>query len=274
MALYGNPNTVSLKQGNAALSAVDAERRDLWRGLVTLHAPCLGRFGDRWVNYAAVKKPAWEVNGPLTGVSLLRRPNGGAIWPYFNGTNQYVASDSVGWQSRQLTLFALIHSVGGGLTGKTLASQFYDVTPCGWVCGISDSTADKLKFYTATAAGAAHTLESSTSMDTNYTQTIAFTYDGAVKRIYMDGLLDASHTWSSDIGYSNTSSGIGWRAATADQYWTGQVGLIAFWNRAMSAKVIRELHTDPVLMFRKRRTVGKTASTRAFFFRKYIIGRK
>ena len=77
-------------------------------------------------------------------------------------------------------------------------------------------------------------------------QDVAFTYDGATKRLFIDGVqviqeaATGSITWGTEAAWK-----IGIRTGSASEFFIGQIALLAVWNRALPAATIKKLYAKP-----------------------------
>lgn len=81
-------------------------------------------------------------------------------------------------------------------------------------------------------------LGSSNSVGTNVWAYVVGTYDGSVLRIYVNGELKNSQNLVTTIGYSSRGFAIGRYYGNSANSFTGQVGLVQMYNRALTAAEI------------------------------------
>lgn len=83
---------------------------------------------------------------------------------------------------------------------------------------------------------------------------VASTYDGAIKRIYQDGLENGSETQTGLISTANDVT-IGRNATSTNRYYQGGINLILVFDGALFTKQIGILTLDPLAPFRLRQSM-------------------
>jgi len=112
-------------------------------------------------------------------------------------------------------------------------------------------TADRLKFWVGNGGDFAN----SGSGDTPLNQTDWFhgvgTYDGAVVRVYVNGVEDSSNASIGQMD-SVTSSTVRFSGTEDSNPHTGMIDEVRIYNRALTANEVVSLYRDPYLEFRRR----------------------
>jgi hypothetical protein len=71
---------------------------------------------------------------------------------------------------------------------------------------------------------------------------VVATYDGATKRLYIDGVLRASANWAGPIRDSAYPVMIGANAQQPNRNWNGWIDEVAFWNRAIEPEYVHSMY--------------------------------
>ena len=142
------------------------------------------------------------------------------------------------------TNFSVVHLV------KLSALQTSRVFYCnyaggrGAATGISDSTNNVVKFFTR-GSNSADTLLSSFALNTNEWYHILTTYDGATKKIYINGELDASVGYTDSITYTNATPRVGALSGGSLQFFNGEISNVKVFNTALTAAQVADLYNNP-----------------------------
>jgi Concanavalin A-like lectin/glucanases superfamily len=131
----------------------------------------------------------------------------------------------------------------------------------GWAFGISDSSANVVKWYTANGS-TTDTRSSSFALANNTWYQCVGTFDDAsgAKKLYVDGKQEDSTTWSNHIEYSGTTAVFGALVPTGtNQVYTGDLDHFLVWNRALSAAEVQLLYAQPFAF------VAQPSAARTFF---------
>ena len=120
----------------------------------------------------------------------------------------------------------------------------YASSATGAATGISDSTNNVVKFYTK-GAGTSNTLFSSFALNTNDWYYIVATYDGATKKIYINGKLDASVTYTDSVTYTSATPRVGALSGVSAQFLNGLLSGVKVFNTALTAAQVADLYLNP-----------------------------
>jgi len=69
---------------------------------------------------------------------------------------------------------------------------------------------------------------------------VVATYDGANKRIYVNGVLENTTAWTNGVDNANTLSSIGFLEIASSQYLNGNLASVRVYNRALTLVEIRQ----------------------------------
>ncbi len=119
----------------------------------------------------------------------------------------------------------------------------------GWATGISDSTNNIVKWYTATSA-TSNTIFSTTTLSNFVWYQVVGTFDGATKNLYINGKLEATASWANAIDYTSTVVRFGELAGGITQRLNAYFDHCLVWSRALTAGEIQELYAKPFLLHR------------------------
>ena len=166
--------------------------------------------------------------------------NGGAV--SLNGTNNEVDPPALGtFYKKAFTLEAWVYKqtskVDVGVVGSWLASQ--NGGPMIWVDNVSGH------YRLTLGATSGNYLDSGVTPAIGRWQHVAAEYDGSTARIYIDGTLAASSTFTGNVGDSNTWR-IGAYGSPAGSFFDGRIDDVRIYNRALSASQVQADMANPV----------------------------
>lgn len=251
--------------GGWARSRTESAHPNLWYELRSFWAPLAGHTGITTLpDYSGRgNNGAWQ--GMNSGAWVMS-PWGPCL--QFNGSSNYITLTGATANSLEPTIGLTVHSAlllnGSSLTSRTnIARAQAGGSVSGWGTGVSDSSANRLKFYTATSAGSANNLSATTALVSQAWYTAAWTYfphaSATNKFIYLNGKEDASVAWGSALGYTSCLSSIGRYEGGTSQYWLGNIVTLGVWGRVLSPQERAILDRDPLAPLRPKRTfVGKS----------------
>ena len=174
-------------------------------------------------------------NGTLTNGPTFTNTSGGVI--VFDGIDDFV-NLGTGYTSMQTQTPTL------GLWYKqTSITSYHGV--CGWCTWgtgggfLIDSSGNNNTPTLNIGNGSwASQMASTSSLGANTWAYVVGTYDGSVLRLYVNGELKNSQNLVTSIGYSSKGFAIGRYYGNSPNSFTGQVGLVHMYNRALSASEI------------------------------------
>lgn len=217
--------------GGFARNRAEAKYPELWRGLVGAWLPFLGLTGSTLRDISG-----YHNHGTLTNMDpptdWIISEMGPAL--AFDGENDYVDCGDVEVAEDQVfTFLALLRSTEEAADqwvisrGNTLSD-----TP---IIGLTKENL-KLRCYLRSDDGSSSDIEGNTTIVDSAWHLVAATCDGSLVRIYVDGKEDGSVAASGSVTTLNTSTLCALKRAAVGQYMTGDLGLAAIWNRALSAQ--------------------------------------
>jgi hypothetical protein len=117
----------------------------------------------------------------------------------------------------------------------------------GWALGIDDNANNIVKWYTAQASVSEDTILSTTVLNNGQWYQVVGTFDGATKRLFINGKQEATDSWAHTITYTSTTSGFGSliAAGSATQQYNGLIDHCMVWNRALTAGEVMQLYQRP-----------------------------
>ena len=135
-------------------------------------------------------------------------------------------------------------NVGASTVSRIFYSNYNNSNGYGFATGISDSTSNVPKFYTKSASSS-NTLFGSFPLVNGQWYQIVATYDGSTKKIYINGVLDTSVSYTSGISYSGATSRIGALSGVSGQFFNGKLNGFKIFNSALTSTQVAELYNNP-----------------------------
>ncbi|HQL55198.1 MAG TPA: hypothetical protein PLQ87_10870 [Phycisphaerae bacterium] len=185
-------------------------------------------------------------------------------------TNDYIALPSLSALiDGRGTLTVMVHSLRTNITtdhplfcrGNTDASGFillmHDDACASGVQGSGNT--DTFMFNVGATSGSGNRVNGTTGASkANTWQQVCGVMNGAERSLYIDGLLNATHSSgvATTIGSLATAPTIGLFGTT---YASASIDLVTVWNSALSASAIAQHALDPYALFRPRRRVWMLA---------------
>ena len=160
----------------------------------------------------------------------------------FDGVNDKVTIDT---DDVDLQEFSVVQYVNLGATAasKIFYSNYAPTGNVGFATGISDSTANVPKFYTKGTSS--DTLFGSFALNAGEWYQIVATYDGATKKLYVNGVLDTEVAFSDTIVYTNATNQIGALSPSIAQPLDGQLSNVKVYSTALTAAQVADLYNNP-----------------------------
>jgi hypothetical protein len=207
---YVAPTSLSSIITNGLLLSIDAGNTSSYTGT-----------GTTWTDLSGNGN-----NGTLVNGTSYSSENGGVM--VFDGVNDYVSRDNfIG----NATTFTVCHWINLS-SNQTTRTIFSNYTGSGWVTGISDSSANVIKFY----LGGGH-LYATYPLEINKWYYVCVTYNNGNPTIYINGVLNSTTTGNINFGSLATNNDIG-RLGDGRQYFNGKISNLQTYNRALSASEI------------------------------------
>tara|TARA_B100000131_G_scaffold322540_3_gene376887 strand:- start:4306 stop:9003 length:4698 start_codon:yes stop_codon:yes gene_type:complete len=166
----------------------------------------------------------------------------------FNGTNSYLyAANSVQQPTTNFSASVWVYLNANSSGGYGIVGNFQSgVTPQkGWV--IARSSADtKFSFWAdGTANSNGGKVVGTTVIQTGVWYHVVGTYDGTNVKIYVNGSLENSATYSATPGTTNQPLVIGrWYGNYNDYYTDGKIDQVRIFNKAISAAEVTKLYNE------------------------------
>jgi hypothetical protein len=233
----------------------------LWRGLVAVF-------------------PLWEGSGVPYEVIGNNRPTIGGdpdwiatshgLGIAFDGTNdRYAYTQESRFNVAHTTIFGYARFAGH--TDATNKSTLYGKEwndPWHGLAYLEDAGGGVGRMYYDTGASNTDVDGTTDLPDTNGgVHTLAGTYDGAVGRLYVDGVEEGTNsTITGDLSMSADQPTIGASSLGTASEFVGDIYCVYLWDRALSAADIRLLHLDPFGLIRPSVTIEEAGATSTPFF--------
>ena len=187
----------------------------------------------------------------LNGASFATGQIGNALT--LDGTNDYAwANDPVVTGATQLTISAWVYS-------NSSPNQWASIVK-NWGGGAFhfglNSTTGMLGNYLNSGVGG--TIQAPSALTLNVWHQVAFTYDGTLHKLYIDGALvqTVSSGVPTSLSSAGTTMGIGVKLANGDStaaasdgsqgYWKGQIDDLAFYDNALTESDITTLYNNGI----------------------------
>ena len=170
----------------------------------------------------------------------------------FDGAADYIDMGDVLDITGNITLVASINRTGdstGGVAGTIVGKEMASGNQ--YSMDLMDSgnfPNNKIRVFTFDLSD---TDMASTSTITNgMWYHVAFTYNGATKIIYINGLQDAEEaaTGSMVVNTDSLKIGFGQSSGATNNYYNGLIRSVSIYNRALSASEIQQLYINPDLL--------------------------
>jgi hypothetical protein len=163
----------------------------------------------------------------------------------FDGVNDYISfarpSSIVTSGSLSICMYAKWDLPTGSLPIMVLMENSHSASPVqGFVLQDRPDINKRLSFSVRPTASLGATSSFRVSTDNWYN--ITATHDGTVSRLYINGVLDGFLTESNGISTVQPTINIGrWQnAATGSRFFTGSIGQVLMYNRALSATEVKQ----------------------------------
>ena len=195
----------------------------------------------------------------------------------FDGTNDYIDfSASTGKITNLITVASWFKTTQSGSIGRLCAKPRIAANQQAYSLATNVS-ANKASFLVNTSGGGTNIITSTTSVNTGDWFFVAGTYDATNIRIFVNGLQEASNTQSGTLLYDNDLPFQIGRFDSLGQYFSGQIGSIGLYNRALNPSEIKTLYNLGPGWYRpyQKRSIGYAAAGfKAYWHRRQsqIIG--
>lgn len=134
------------------------------------------------------------------------------------------------------------YSGPGSSSDHIMSNNFPDLTASGYALGLKSGTTGDIQFLTGDCSTTINSLRINNIIPQNEWFHLVATYDGTVKRLYLNGVQIGSQNWSGTICYAdNPTFRIGTSYnVSADRSWVGSLDELSIWNRALTQAEIRD----------------------------------
>lgn len=236
--------------------AEESERPHLWHNLIGLWCPPLGVSGGKLFDVSGHHN-----HGALTDMDVstawVSSPHGRAL--DFDGSNDYVdLGTPLNFVTSQVTVAAIVRTAIGSLDRYDIVFSRCHSSGYGHRLWTRDNSSHR--FYWEPIVGK-YSISSTAVADS--WQFVVGTYDGAVGRVYVNGVKEATDTHSAAMDATVRPAYIGAMAGgDVQRHWPGKFAFVAQWNRALLPAEIADLHADPFAMLRRREVAIPSAVNR------------
>jgi hypothetical protein len=123
-------------------------------------------------------------------------------------------------------------------TSKIFISNYTQVSSAtGLVLGISDSTTNKVKWFTGNL-GTTNTLTSNTTLSNGIYYHVVGTYNGSSKVLYINGIQETSTSLTNAINITSAVASVGYLRYLNNQYLNGEIPVVKIYNRALTVQEV------------------------------------
>jgi hypothetical protein len=185
--------------------------------------------GTTWTDLSRSSNSGTLVNGPT-----FSSANGGSI--IFDGIDDRVnLSNNLSTNTENSVTVEAFVWLNTNQNSKIFISNYAEIiSPTGFALGISDSNNNIVKWFTGNL-GTTNTIFSTTTLVNQQYYHAVGTYNGNVKQLYINGILEASSSVSSGINNTSTLASLGYLRYFNNQYFNGRISFAKTYNRALSA---------------------------------------
>lgn len=159
----------------------------------------------------------------------------------FDGSNDKIDIESSFFTGTEnsVTLECVV-KLTANQTSKIFISNYTQVSSAtGLVVGISDSTTNKVKWFTANL-GTTNTLTSNTTLSNGIYYHVVGTYNGSSKVLYINGIEETSITLTNAINITSAVASVGYLRYLNNQYLNGEIPVAKIYNKALTAQEVRQ----------------------------------
>lgn len=230
-----------------ARNAAESANPHLWRGLVGAWIPALGVTGNILHDISAFKNHGTLVNSPTWVVS-------GGRWSLnFNASDSdFINIDSNTPNAYPITVFGWFKTSDASATSRTLISWGNSVDN-NEIITLALTTAQKVGYLLR--VGAANVIIDSADNlnDGEWHLSVAISRSATDHEFFVDGVSIATDPTDTVSFPSIDRAGIGTlRRGLNASFFEGNLGCSGIYNRALNPNEIRQLHIDPLALFRFR----------------------
>ena len=157
----------------------------------------------------------------------------------FDGSNDKIDIESSFFTGTEnsVTLECVV-KLTANQTSKIFISNYTQVSSAtGLAVGISDSTTNKVKWFTGNS-GTTNTLTSNTTLSNGIYYHVVGTYNGSSKVLYINGIEEISTTLTNAINITSAVASVGYLRYLNNQYLNGEIPVAKIYNRALTASEI------------------------------------
>ena len=161
-----------------------------------------------------------------------------------NGSGQYIETAVAAKMYTALTVEAIIRADTFSGNRDIVGRRFNgDALKECWQFRVLDN--GKLDFFIVAGGTYYTTYQSTSTLSAGTTYHVAATWDGSNVRLYINGVLDATHAHTAIPNNGSTSLKIGWSAfgSPFEEYWDGKIDEVAVYPTALSGARI-DAHYD------------------------------
>lgn len=159
----------------------------------------------------------------------------------FDGSNDKIDIESsffIGTEN-SVTLECVV-KLTADQTSKIFISNYTQVSSAtGLAVGISDSTTNKVKWFTGNL-GTTNTLTSNTTLSNGIHYHVVGTYNGSSKVLYINGIEETSTTLTNAINITSAVASVGYLRYLNNQYLNGEIPVAKIYNKALTAQEVRQ----------------------------------
>jgi hypothetical protein len=157
----------------------------------------------------------------------------------FDGNNDKIDIESSFFTGTEnnVTLECIV-KLTANQTSKIFISNYTQVSSAtGLALGISDSTTNKVKWFTGNL-GTTNTLTSNTTLSNGIYYHVVGTYNGSSKVLYINGIQETSTSLTNAINITSAVASVGYLRYLNNQYLNGEIPVAKIYNRALTVQEV------------------------------------
>jgi len=162
----------------------------------------------------------------------------------FNGSSSYVDMGAVAHPTAAISISCWVRIASHPSETKWIVdNESYSTNYYGYRLQVY--TSGYFTFYLFTGTSNYLEIYTETDIADNTWHHLVFTWNGTTAYVYLDNDKDAGTSWSISIGYQGSAEHLVFgRSIWSDRYYSGNLDLVAIWNRALTDAEVSNLYSS------------------------------